>query len=106
MPTLADAPYAALEKYLAGLAVGTLIPEEEVRLMCEKAKEILAAESNVVPVKAPITIVRGRARQRRRATRRPGAKGAARLQRLTRLRLAAARHRGGTSMGSSRTCWS
>ena len=66
MPTLADAPYAALEKYLAGLAVGTLIPEEDVRLMCEKAKEILAAESNVVPVKAPITIVRARAPQRRR----------------------------------------
>ena len=58
MPMLADAPYAALEKYLAGLAVGTLIPEDEVRVMCEKAKEILAAESNVVPVKAPITIVR------------------------------------------------
>ena len=66
MPTLADAPYAALEKYLAGLAVGTLIPEEDVRLMCEKAKEILAAESNVVPVKAPITIVRARAPRRRR----------------------------------------
>ena len=69
MPTLADAPYAALEKYLAGLAVGTLIPEEEVRLMCEKAKEILAAESNVVPVKAPITIVRALAPQRQRRAR-------------------------------------
>ena len=84
MPTLADAPYAALEKYLAGLAVGTLIPEEEVRLMCEKAKEILAAESNVVPVKAPITIVRGRARQRRHATRSPKVKAAAQQRRLTR----------------------
>lgn len=69
MPMLADAPYAALEKYLAGLAVGTLIPEDEVRVMCEKAKEILAAESNVVPVKAPITIVRARARQPRGARR-------------------------------------
>jgi serine/threonine-protein phosphatase 2A catalytic subunit len=32
------------------------IPESEVKILCEKAKEILLAESNVSVVKAPVTV--------------------------------------------------
>ena len=37
---------------------GVIISEEEVRVICEKVKEILAKEENVVPVAAPVTVVR------------------------------------------------
>ena len=33
------------------------LPEEEVRKLCEKCKEILCQESNVTPVSAPVTVV-------------------------------------------------
>lgn len=39
---------------------GVIISEEEVRVICEKVKEILAKEENVVPVAAPVTVVRPR----------------------------------------------
>jgi serine/threonine-protein phosphatase 2A catalytic subunit len=32
------------------------LSEQEVRVLCEKAKEILMEESNVQPVKSPVTI--------------------------------------------------
>jgi len=32
------------------------IPEHEVKALCEKAKEILAKESNVQPVRCPVTV--------------------------------------------------
>jgi len=32
------------------------LPESEVKALCEKAKEVLSEESNVQPVKAPVTI--------------------------------------------------
>jgi serine/threonine-protein phosphatase 2A catalytic subunit len=32
------------------------LPEQEVKALCEKAKEILMEESNVQPVKSPVTI--------------------------------------------------
>ena len=32
------------------------LPEEEVKQLCEKAKEILASESNVQEVQCPVTI--------------------------------------------------
>lgn len=32
------------------------LPETEVKTLCEKAKEILMEESNVQPVKSPVTI--------------------------------------------------
>lgn len=40
------------------LLSGVIISEEEVRVICEKVKEILAKEENVVPVAAPVTVVR------------------------------------------------
>ena len=35
---------------------GNTLTENEVKELCEKAKEILSEESNVAPVKAPVTI--------------------------------------------------
>lgn len=32
------------------------LPEEDVKVMCEKAKEIVARESNVQPVQLPVTV--------------------------------------------------
>ena len=32
------------------------MPESQVKLLCEKAKEVLATESNVQAVPAPVTI--------------------------------------------------
>ena len=32
------------------------LPEGEVRVICEKAKEILQLESNVQPVRSPVTV--------------------------------------------------
>jgi serine/threonine-protein phosphatase 6 catalytic subunit len=32
------------------------LPEKDLRLLCEKIKEILIEESNAQPVKAPVTI--------------------------------------------------
>ena len=55
---MALADTLALDGHIAGLFEGKLLAEEEVRKMCEKVKEILKGESNVVPVRAPITIVR------------------------------------------------
>ena len=37
-----------------------IIPEDEVREICEKTKEVLSKEENVVPVRAPVTVVRAR----------------------------------------------
>lgn len=48
----------ALEAHINGLYVGKLVPEDEVRKICDKAKEILTKEQNVVSLRAPITIVR------------------------------------------------
>ena len=42
------------------LLSGVIISEEEVRVICEKAKEVLSKEENVVPVAAPVTVVRPR----------------------------------------------
>jgi hypothetical protein len=57
MSSLADT-YADLDAHIEGLYHGKLVPEDDVRRLCEKAKEILQGESNVVPVRAPITVVR------------------------------------------------
>ena len=37
-----------------------IIPEDEVMEICEKTKEVLSKEENVVPVRAPVTVVRAR----------------------------------------------
>lgn len=44
------------DKWLETVKNGTILPERELRILCEKVKEILIEESNVQPVKAPVTI--------------------------------------------------
>jgi len=35
---------------------GGVLPERDLRILCEKVKELLIEESNVQPVRAPVTI--------------------------------------------------
>mmetsp|Transcript_6313 Transcript_6313/g.26141 ORF Transcript_6313/g.26141 Transcript_6313/m.26141 type:complete len:313 (-) Transcript_6313:220-1158(-) len=57
MAGLLNNPYAQLDSQIEQLLRGEIIPEDEVRVMCEKTKEVLSKEENVVPVRAPITVV-------------------------------------------------
>jgi hypothetical protein len=69
---LADT-YADLDGHIEGLYRGQLVAESDVRRLCEKVKEILQAESNVVPVRAPVTVVRPPPRRHfTHSPRRPG----------------------------------
>ncbi|KAH9789221.1 serine/threonine-protein phosphatase PP2A-3 catalytic subunit [Citrus sinensis] len=45
-----------LDEQIAQLMQCKPLSEQEVRVLCEKAKEILMDESNVQPVKSPVTI--------------------------------------------------
>ena len=45
-----------IDIWLETVKNGTILPERELRILCEKVKEILIEESNVQPVKAPVTI--------------------------------------------------
>ena len=45
-----------VDKWLEQLKQGKCISERDVKLLCEKVKEILVVESNVQPVRAPVTV--------------------------------------------------
>jgi len=45
-----------IDGHITTLMDGNTLTENEVKELCEKAKEILSEESNVTPVKAPVTI--------------------------------------------------
>lgn len=45
-----------LDQILANLTELQLPPEPEIEELCAKAKEILIEESNVVPIRSPVTI--------------------------------------------------
>jgi serine/threonine-protein phosphatase 6 catalytic subunit len=45
-----------IDNWLETVKGGTILPERELRILCEKVKEILIEESNVQPVAAPVTI--------------------------------------------------
>ena len=45
-----------IDGWLETVKGGTILPERELRILCEKVKEILIEESNVQPVAAPVTI--------------------------------------------------
>lgn len=45
-----------LDRHLSNLYECKFLPENEVKSLCEKAKEILSKEDNVQPVTAPVTI--------------------------------------------------
>ena len=45
-----------VDHWLTTVKEGTILPERELRILCEKVKEILIEESNAQPVSAPVTI--------------------------------------------------
>lgn len=45
-----------IEKWLAMAKEGKVLPERDLRILCEKVKEILIEESNIQPVSSPVTI--------------------------------------------------
>lgn len=45
-----------IDRYIADLNQAKCLHERDLRLLCEKAKEILLEESNVQPVSAPVTV--------------------------------------------------
>lgn len=50
-------PIADLDRFIATVSECQPLKETEVRLLCEKAREIFYNESNVQPVKCPVTVV-------------------------------------------------
>ena len=46
-----------VDSWLLHCKDGGLLPEKKLRVLCEKVKELLVEESNVVYVAAPVTIV-------------------------------------------------
>ena len=45
-----------IDSYIADLKEAKCLHDRDLRLVCEKAKEILLEESNVQPVSAPVTV--------------------------------------------------
>lgn len=48
--------FKELDEQIEKLLKCQTLPESEVKSLCEKAKEILAHESNVQPVRCPVTV--------------------------------------------------
>ena len=46
-----------IDECLENIRKGKILTERELRIVCERAKDLLIEESNVQPVKAPVTIV-------------------------------------------------
>ncbi|GIL56421.1 hypothetical protein Vafri_11790 [Volvox africanus] len=49
-------PFTDLDSHIQKLLKCEPLPEADVKALCEKAKEILAEESNVQPVRCPVTV--------------------------------------------------
>jgi serine/threonine-protein phosphatase 6 catalytic subunit len=45
-----------IDHWLELLKNGKCLPEKDLRILCERVKDILAEENNVQPVRAPVTI--------------------------------------------------
>ena len=45
-----------IDSWIAYIKDGGALPERDLRILCEKVKEILIDEGNVQPVSAPVTI--------------------------------------------------
>ena len=45
-----------IDRHVQTIMDGNMLTENDIRELCDKAKEILSEESNVHPVKAPVTI--------------------------------------------------
>jgi hypothetical protein len=57
-------PFADLDGHIQRLLKCEPLPEADVKALCEKAKEILAEESNVQPVRCPVTVCKWATRPR------------------------------------------
>ena len=51
-----DNPFASLDAQIEQLKECKPLPENDVKILCDKAREILIQESNVQPVKCPVTV--------------------------------------------------
>jgi serine/threonine-protein phosphatase 2A catalytic subunit len=51
-----ETPYKDLDAQIDGLMRCVPLSQQEVKQLCEKAKEILSSESNVQPVRCPVTV--------------------------------------------------
>lgn len=49
-------PYASLDAQIEQLKKCQPLPENDVKALCDKARDILINESNVQPVKCPVTV--------------------------------------------------
>ena len=47
---------AEIDNWLFSVKNGEILPERELRILCDKIKEILIEESNVIAVSSPVTI--------------------------------------------------
>ncbi|CAA3015138.1 serine threonine- phosphatase PP2A-2 catalytic subunit [Olea europaea subsp. europaea] len=54
--SVASSAHGNIDEQISQLMECKPLSEQDVRLVCEKAKEILIEESNVQPVKSPVTI--------------------------------------------------
>lgn len=54
--SLHENPTQSLDAFITQLYLCKPLAENDVKWLCEKAKEILQEESNVQPVRAPVTI--------------------------------------------------
>ena len=55
-PDVGSNPHADLDAQIVQLMECKFIPEEQVKSLCDKAREILIEESNVQAVRAPVTV--------------------------------------------------
>lgn len=53
---VAENPYKDLDAHIESLLKCSPLPEQDVKALCDKAREILIEESNVQPVKCPVTV--------------------------------------------------
>jgi serine/threonine-protein phosphatase 2A catalytic subunit len=51
-----ESPFKELDAHIEQLMQCKPLPEEAVKALCEKAKEILMKENNVQPVRCPVTV--------------------------------------------------
>mmetsp|Transcript_1771 Transcript_1771/g.6016 ORF Transcript_1771/g.6016 Transcript_1771/m.6016 type:complete len:316 (+) Transcript_1771:206-1153(+) len=54
---LLNNPHAVLDGQISQLLSGVIVTEEEVKAICAATREVLAMDPNVVPVRAPVTVV-------------------------------------------------
>jgi serine/threonine-protein phosphatase 6 catalytic subunit len=45
-----------IDRHLSGLVKGEILPERDLKVICDRAKEIFLEESNVQPVRSPVNV--------------------------------------------------